>query len=313
MPRNIGIIDCGSNTVRLCIYRVNDLPDTPDRKLTKTLLNVKTMAGLASDISEGIMTERGIKRAANAITDHLKSASYFNCARIDIFATAFLRNCSNSLEAQRAIEKIIDAPIVLLSAADEAHLGYVGAHYTNPEATEGILMDLGGGSCELTRLSQGKDICGVSVSVGSLSSYANQVEGIIPSAAECHAIADEFYRATLRATQQVHEPARDVWAVGGSVRAVAKVLAEMTGEAKPTSISYESFTQVIDRAISDPHGFARLALKATPDRVHTIVPGCVIAREVLKLYQAQSIHICKGGVREGYLLERMLNIQEQTS
>ena len=90
-----GIIDLGSNTIRLCIYEVSCAAHEPLRKKDiDTLLNYKVMAGLASHVEKGAMTEEGVKRAIKTINAHLRRASHFNCDRIDIFATAVLRNCS---------------------------------------------------------------------------------------------------------------------------------------------------------------------------------------------------------------------------
>ena len=83
-----GIIDLGSNTIRLCIYEVSRAAHEPLRKKDiDTLLNYKVMAGLASHVEKGAMTEEGVKRAIKTINAHLRRASHFNCNRIDIFAT----------------------------------------------------------------------------------------------------------------------------------------------------------------------------------------------------------------------------------
>ena len=123
-----GIIDLGSNTIRLCIYEVSCAAHEPLRKKDiDTLLNYKVMAGLASHVEKGAMTEEGVKRAIKTINAHLRRASHFNCDRIDIFATAVLRNCSNSHKATAAIEEGIGQRICILSNEEEAHLGYLGA------------------------------------------------------------------------------------------------------------------------------------------------------------------------------------------
>ena len=58
-----GIIDLGSNTIRLCIYEVSCAAHEPLRKKDiDTLLNYKVMAGLASHVEKGAMTEEGVKR-----------------------------------------------------------------------------------------------------------------------------------------------------------------------------------------------------------------------------------------------------------
>ncbi len=156
MP-NYGVIDLGSNSVRLVVYEVkDDRRPVYTNKDFRSLLNDKVMAGLAAYVREAVFTQAGVERAASVLKGHLKRARYFQCKRIDVFATAVLRNCENSAEAVAALQEAAGTRIALLSARDEAHLGFVGA--TCDRVIErGTLVDIGGGSTELTRIEGGQD------------------------------------------------------------------------------------------------------------------------------------------------------------
>lgn len=72
-----GIIDLGSNTIRLCIYETpSEKKNGITRKEIQILLNYKIMAGLASFVKEGAITKKGIKKAINTINAHLRRASH---------------------------------------------------------------------------------------------------------------------------------------------------------------------------------------------------------------------------------------------
>ena len=64
------VIDFGSNTIRLCIYA---LPDVPSDSLTKkditVLLNYKEMAGISSYVKNGKLSEKGIKKASRILRE----------------------------------------------------------------------------------------------------------------------------------------------------------------------------------------------------------------------------------------------------
>ena len=123
MP-NYGVIDLGSNSVRLVVYEVkDDRRPVYTNKDFRSLLNDKVMAGLAAYVREAVFTQAGVERAASVLKGHLKRARYFQCKRIDVFATAVLRNCDNSAEAVTALQEAAGTRIALLSARDEAHLG----------------------------------------------------------------------------------------------------------------------------------------------------------------------------------------------
>lgn len=308
MP-NYGIIDLGSNTVRMCIYEVRNSKQLEYRKKKdfRTIINHKVMAGLAAHVVDGEMTDQGIEHAVSVLSGHLRRAEYFDCKRLDIFATAVLRNCENSHEAVRVIERRIGHDIRLLSSADEAHLGFVGAMSADALGT-GTLIDIGGGSTELTCVRDGKDSNNVSIGQGSLSSYANFVASVLPTAREARAIVESFdekFEETVRKNRNRYENAQ-FYGVGGAVRAASKMIAEVKRSARPTDLTPADLDQIVTLSCEDPGAFAHLAVKATPDRVHTLLPGCLILRRVLEEFGAESLHVCGGGVREGYLIERIL-------
>ncbi len=302
-----GVIDLGSNTIRLVIY---DVKETARRtfcaKDFKRLVNAKEMAGLAAFVQDGVFTEAGIKRAVSVLKTHAKHAAYFDCKRTDVFATAVLRNAANCAEAVAAIEQRTGLAITLLSERDEAHLGFVGAA-SSANLERGTLIDIGGGSTELTRIEGGLDYDDVSIGQGSLSSFARFVRGITPAPFEMDAIACSF-RSHLKALENPERYRSEVlYGVGGSARAAAKVVAQIKGlESRPRTISANDIAGVLAACKENPNAFGHAALKASAERVHTIVPGCVILDVLCKQLGATRLEICKYGVREGYLIERML-------
>ena len=301
-----GIIDCGSNTIRLCIYEVHNIPQQPLRKQDiNTLLNYKIMAGLASYVKDGTMTEAGIKKTIKTIKAHLRRASHFSCKRIDIFATAVLRNCNNTREATAAIETGIDQPITILSNEEEAHLGYVGA-CLDRNLTNGTMIDIGGGSTELTHISNGIDLDKTSIPQGSLSSFAKYVRGILPTPKEKNAIAKHFRSLASKESIELFE-ADQMWGIGGLIRSAAKVYGDLCNNGERVEyLLPEHLDVILSLYDKDPDVFTHKALHTVPDRIHTFIPGCIIIKEIFALYKAKRLDIVKFGLREGYLAERVL-------
>ena len=307
MP-NYGVIDLGSNSIRLVVYEVKD-----DGRRTygsgdfKSLISDKVMAGLSAFVEGGTFTPAGIDRAARVLKGHMKRARYFACVRLDVFATAVLRNCSNSAAAVAAVSKRIGAPIMLLSSQEEAHLGFVGAACAAP-IDHGTLIDIGGGSTEITRVRAGVESDSESIGVGSLSSFATHVRSLMPTEAEMQAVSDALWSAFCAQTPDpAAYAASRFYGIGGSVRAAAKMFAQMTGAPeRPRTLSLSDLEAVLDLLRESPDEFIHLALKASTERVHTIVPGVLIMRRLMGELGGREIEVRKHGVREGYLLERML-------
>lgn len=306
MP-NYAVIDLGSNSVRLVVFEVcNDKKRSYSYKDFRHLINNKSMAGLAAYVEDGVFTEAGVKRAASVLKGHLKRSKYFQCKRIDCFATAVLRNASNCDDAIAAIEEETGLPITLLSARDEAHLGFVGA--TCDRAIErGTLIDIGGGSTELTRIENGKESDGVSLGMGSLSSYARFVKDILPTPEEALEIRAAFWELIEALPDREAFRAERFYGIGGTVRAAAKMYAQTHGEGiRPKTLTPAQVDGILRMRRSDASAYAHSALKASAERIHTLTPGCVILESLLTGLGAEKLEICKYGVREGYLIERML-------
>lgn len=306
---NYAVIDLGSNTVRLVVFDVKDnwkgeRPVTS--KNIKVVANDKVMAGLSAYVEDGEFSGEGMAKAIDVLNRHLKRARYFNCKRVDIFATAVLRNCSNTKAAMAIIESSIDAPINLLSARDEAHLSFVGAS-CDKVVDDGVMVDLGGGSLELVRIENGKDYDDISIPQGSLSSYADFVRFIIPQEDEARAIKEHFESLVKAQADFKSYQAEKLYAVGGSARAAAKLYAAACGlPQRPKVLTPQHMHFLVNLLLGDPARFSHLAALAVAERVHTVGPGCIILSELMDKLGAQSLEICKRGVREGYLIERML-------
>lgn len=306
MP-NYAVVDLGSNSIRLVVYDVKDAHKrTYTSKDFKSLINDKVMAGLSAYVVDGVFTQDGIDRAVSVLRGHAKRARYFDCEKMEVFATAVIRNALNCEEAVAAIEEAAELPISLLSATDEAHLGFVGA--TCDRAVErGTLVDIGGGSTELTRIESSLDFDNASIGQGSLSSFAQHVRAILPTPGEMDAIAEAFRKRFAGLPDPDAYRSEALYGIGGSVRAAAKMHAQATGAAvRPKTMTKQQIHAILAWCRTDPDTFAHAALKASAERVHTLVPGCIILGELFDACGAERLDVCKYGVREGYLIDRML-------
>lgn len=98
-----------------------------------------------------------------------------------------------------------------------------------------------------------------------------------------------------------------LFGIGGSVRAAAKMHAQAAGAtARPKTMTKQQIHAILAWCRTDPDTFAHAALKASAERVHTLVPGCIILGELFDACGAERLDVCKYGVREGYLIDRML-------
>ncbi|WP_165254001.1 exopolyphosphatase [Adlercreutzia sp. ZJ304] len=302
-----GVIDLGSNSVRLVVYKVHAGAKQPfTKKDFRNLIDEKKIAGLSAYVEDGQFTQAGIDRAAEVLDDHLRHANNIGCTNVHIFATAVLRNCENSAQVTRILEKTIGHEIDVLSERDEAHLGFVGAT-CDRNIEHGTLVDIGGGSTELTVIRNNTDSHCVSLGQGSVSSYAQFVNTVLPTLQETRAI-EQAFAAQLDTLPSI-EPyrAKRIYGIGGSVRAAAKMCGGILGNGKRLKVvAVDQLNDMLAALESSPHIFAHTAAAVAPDRLHTLVPGSIIVRTLMHALGATHLEICRFGIREGYLIERVL-------
>ena len=173
-----GVIDIGSNTMRLNIYEYTD--DNLNLMLSK-----KITAGLAGYVNKkGDLTKKGINKATRSLNEFQMILDHI----VDIdetytFATASLRNINNSEEATTIIEKNTNLEIDIISGEEEATLDYVGASMILT-LNDGLLIDIGGGSTELVLYKKGEIAKAVSLPFGSLSLSNQYVAEFLPTEKE---------------------------------------------------------------------------------------------------------------------------------
>ena len=293
-----GIADMGSNTVRLSIYKC-------EGGEIRLLMNRKVMAGLAGYVRHGALTPEGIEVACQTLQGYRSLMDNLELSDLRVFATASLRNISNTEEAVGAVMAATGLQVDVLSGREEAELSFRGA-IQNAGLYNGLLVDLGGGSTELVSYRNRTIQSACSLSVGSLSLFSRYVEKLFPNKEERKNIR-QAVRAQLEQFSAPQSPTRHICGVGGTIRAACKVANAMfTRPAGDRSLDRDELKEMLRRLKKPGKEELRLLLKTVPDRIHTITPGLLALDTIAKAYQAQTITASACGVREGYLLSRVL-------
>ncbi len=292
-----GIIDMGSNTIRLSCYRVANQDFYP-------VFHNKHMAGLASYVEDGKLSKKGIAKAIDILNDFKNITHSVGFDDVFVIATASIRNVSNT---NAIIEEIMERTgfrVQVLSGEKEAELDFIGATHCISEE-EGIVVDIGGGSTELVFFKDKKIERAVSIPVGSLNLFSEHVERILPKKKEILEIREKIRQQLYQS--DLPQVKRDiVLGVGGTNRATGKLYNEFYDmKLENTIVPCADITKLIDQFMDDKSEVGKQILKIVPARMHTIIPGMLIMDEIQKLYHCKTMKISSWGVREGYLIEKM--------
>ena len=292
------IIDIGSNSMHLNVYDVNGND-------FKILFNEKIMAGLAGYIDSGVLNTDGIEIACMGLSEFKERLECLGIDNVNVFATAALRNIANTEEAVKAINAATGYDVEVLGSDEEALLGYYGAMY-ELNATGGAFVDIGGGSTEIVIFEDGEILKVASYPMGSLNLYKKCVKNILPGKGSVKRINEEIDYQIEKNDKFEFEKVKNMFCVGGTARTILKIIKKLYDMPKDTiTVTAEQVNNLFE-VLSERDRYAvNIILKSAPDRVHTIVPGLLIIKHMMELFDAEEMTVSKYGVREGYLCKKI--------
>lgn len=304
------IVDVGSNTVRLNIYKMEYGQPVP-------VLSRKESVGLASYVRNGQMLPAGIQLVTEVLSSFKVLLEGLKISNVHVFATAALRNAKNSKAAVGEIIKNSGLDVKVISGEMEAELDFIGASHALDNMESGILVDIGGGSTELVPYKDGKMLTAISLPFGSLNTYDKFVANILPTAKERKAIKKAVTEALKKLPDEFGKGAYPViCGVGGTARAANKLAIDMFRlPAEETSINVINLGKMIKilenrEKDSVPVDALDILVRVIPYRVRTILPGMIILQTIAKYFGSETIEVTESGVREGYLYKFVVNGEE---
>ncbi len=169
-----------------------------------------------------------------------------------------------------------------------------------------LLADIGGGSTELVAYEDGAITSGCSLPMGSLSLFSKFVDGLFPTKEERKAI-ESTVKSELERAKTAGLKCKHLTGVGGTIRAAAKLCNDLSGADPDNRMIPAEEIRRLYKGLKkgDKHTLQQI-LRSTPDRVHTILPGLIILTTVMDAYGVETVSVSTCGVREGYLLDRVM-------
>lgn len=293
------VIDIGSNSMRLTVY------ETAHQADFRILFKEKIMAGLASYVEEGALSQEGIAQAIQGLLAFRETLAALDLPQAAVFATASLRNIGNTAQAVAAIEAATGFSIEVISGEEEARLGYAGA-MEDLSLTDGLFVDIGGASTEVVSFAGGQLVWAASCPVGSLKLYRDHVKKILPSQGALDHMKKAIGQAMDQALQAPPPKGLPLICVGGTARAALKLAKRVCRLPQDTNrITREELEALCARLCAPQKAAAELILKVEPERIHTMVPGLLILRYMAETFGAGELIVSKYGVREGYLCQKL--------
>ena len=287
----VGVIDIGSNSVRLVVYEGVTRSPTP-------LFNEKTMAGLGREVqTKGLMPADAVEKALDALRRFRALCDTMRVEKLWVLATAACRDAKNGREFIAAAQKICRAKIDVISGPREAELTALGV-MSGFHRPDGIVGDLGGGSLELIDIHGHRLKSGITLPLGGLALQDRSSRSI--KKAE-KLVENAFADAALLKGGK----GRAFYAVGGTWRSLARLHMAQVGY--PLHVMH-GYVIKAKEALE----FSRLVRRVHPDtlsQIETVASGrrpllpyaALVLERIIERAKPSEIVFSALGVREGLL------------
>ncbi|MGE4272746.1 MAG: Ppx/GppA family phosphatase [Desulfitobacterium sp.] len=301
--RTIGIIDIGSNSMRLVIVQIST------NNSYRIIDDVKHSVRLGKDmLPNGNLHPLRMQRAIETLQFYKTLCDAIKTDSIIVVATEAIRKASNQKEFLELIYNSTGLSVRVLEGEEEAYYDYFSiANSFN--MTENLIMDIGGSSTELIWMKDRKVQRMVSLPFGtiSISEQLNEAKGNI------------FAREktiTNKLIQTYHElgwlpHGKALIGIGGSFRNIAKINKKRSFYPLEMSHNYylsSENVQDIHRLVTNTPAHRRKDIRGLSSERSDIIWGATTAINALIMYCGISdVYVSGHGLREGVIFEEILH------
>jgi exopolyphosphatase/guanosine-5'-triphosphate,3'-diphosphate pyrophosphatase len=305
MAERLAVVDLGSNSFRLVVFTARD---GWWKRTDEIYEAVRIGEGLAAT---GELGERGMARAqaTMGVFAHFCAASGLTPDEIDAVATSAIRDASNSAEFLARAQETSGLRVRVLSREEEAHYGYLAA-VNSTTLSDGVMLDLGGGSMQLVRV-VGRHAREVdSWALGAVRMSERFLPGDGPAKPkQIRELSAHVARKLERAPWLERGGGRLV-GIGGTVRNLGAAAQRDLGVPEFGVQDYVLTREELDRLIDElakrtPAERGKVP-GIKPSRGDLILGGAVVVQSVMEAGGFEGVDVTEAGLREGVFFERHL-------
>jgi exopolyphosphatase/guanosine-5'-triphosphate,3'-diphosphate pyrophosphatase len=277
----VGVVDVGSNTVRLLV--------AADRRgCVEPVHEERSYLRLGDEVERvGWISEAKLRETVECVRRYAQIAREHGAHELEAVITAPGRRAANADELVATIARGAGAPVRVLTAEEEALLAFTGALACQGELPETVAVcDSGGGSTELVVGTRRGPTWLRSVDVGSLTVRA-LLAGDPPGK---HAVAEARAYVRERLAGMAPPVPKGAYATGGTARALRRIVGRDLG-AKELDAAVRRLARRSAAEIAGTYGIDL-------ERAWTLVGGAVVLAE-LQLRLGVPLRVARAGMREG--------------
>ncbi|MDR6879146.1 Ppx/GppA phosphatase family protein [Bacillus sp. 3255] len=297
----IGIIDIGSNSIRLVIYEINALG------AYRVVSEHKDSARLSERIGyDGTLHNKDILSIVPVLSHYALLCRVHEVQTVRAVATAAIRSAANSAEIVRLLEEQTGLRIEVLSGAEEARYGYLGV-VNSIDIRDAFIIDIGGGSTEVTLLRNRQVLSSVSFPFGAVNTTRQHMKNANLTEQEIADIRRMVEEAAAAHPWIRSSPNLPMIGLGGTIRTLGKMSQKKAKYPLQLAHNYElkpgelrSFVTTLSQL---PIEKRKKVEGLSKERSDIIVPGLLILDTLFGAAGASRCVISGSGLRDGLFFE----------
>lgn len=303
-------IDIGSNAMRMVVGSISK-----DRQL-ELVEDTREPVRLGAEVfSAGRISPGTADTAALALQRFGERARELRSEFIRTVATSALREARNRQDFLDRVAAQAGLKIEVISGEEEARLIHLAvSNSINIKDKTALLIDIGGGSVELSLARRGDLVISDSLKLGTVR-LLKMIEPGRPSARMfTRLVRGHVNGIKARLREELSAQGIDICVgTGGNIEALGELRCRILGARDRDRLNLEELESIIETLQKfDMDGRVReLGLK--PDRADVILPAAVVLQQIMEIAELPQVRIPRVGLKDGVLLDMLPQVSENTA
>ena len=307
-------IDIGSNSSRLKIASVS-------QHRLKTLYEDREVTRLGESVFQtGMISPDAMANTIAAMKRFHKAVQLHVVDKVRVVATSAMRDARNAAAFIEWVKSATGWTVEVISGLEEGRLIHLGVVTQEPGAKgRCLLIDLGGGSCEVTLSEAGRIKEMVSLPLGAVRLQQEFLQHDPPMKEDIARLKQYIDRELLRAEKKLGKPQVPlVIATSGTAAALAEASVAMSAKlpvrrsvprrfvvVKPQEADTASVRRLAEKLVKMTNAQREAVPGIGPRRSEIIIGGAEVYARLLERFALKGFRYSALGLRDG-MLEQML-------
>ncbi len=298
--QTIAAIDAGSNAIRLLIGKVNEAGRV------EALENLRVPIRLGKDaFRDGCLGEASIQETVNAFATFRKVIHDYGVSHYRAVSTSALREASNRDVLTGRIREACGIELEVISGAEEARLIHLAvSRVVDLRKTAALLVDIGGGSIEVTLSVDGNILSAESFKAGAVR-LLGQLDAPDSPGGPVEQLVRGYVESPRRRIRQLLQSQKISLLVGtgGNAEELGELARKILKRKSDRVLRLKDLQALIARLENLPYEERIRQLGLRPDRADVILPAAIVFEVIAAETRQHEIVIPHVSLKEGVLWE----------